>query len=179
MGDARLVALQAGTPGLPGRLHLAAHRRSTLIDAAMRGLSYRALQGDAMRPGCLGTAHDKAMRIECLGKLRGYHSTQGRVRLGPVEGHTEIGAAGAATQAGMEHGRRREAHPKARGDRILERAESSVQLAAPLSCTHRTDMPDEAGMSVKHGGLRLPGKRIAAGDIAAVETGAEPFDALR
>ena len=118
------VALRVDRTRLPRWRHLAAHRRSLHVDAAMRGLTDRASQRDAVRLRDVGAAHREPVWIKPFGKLRGHAAAQRGFRLRPVKRHTKSSATCAATQTGMFHqtGQRAPAARNARISNIEDRS---------------------------------------------------------
>ena len=111
------VALRVDRTGLPRWRHLAAHRRSLHVDAAVGGLTDPASQCDAVRLRDVGAAHREPVWIKLFGELRRHAAAQRGFRLRPVKRHTKSGATCAATQTGMFHHTGQRA-PTARNARI-------------------------------------------------------------
>src|SRR5690606_22492810 len=106
VGDAGLVALRAVRAELPGREHLATHARLVRVDGAACPYADLGIQGDAARCGRPGAAHVDAVRVEPRGQSGRHGAAHHGFGLRPVEADAEVGAAGAAAQAGMVHGRK-------------------------------------------------------------------------
>ncbi|KGM51397.1 hypothetical protein N792_11745 [Lysobacter concretionis Ko07 = DSM 16239] len=106
MGEAGAVALRAGFAGFPGRLQGMAGGGALGVDTAVGGDADFALQGHAAGGAVAGAAHDDAVGVEFFGQFGRGGAAQEGVGFGPVEGDAEVGAAGAAAEAGVVRHRR-------------------------------------------------------------------------
>lgn len=105
MRNAGAIALRTRPASGPRRLQFTAGRGPVLVDAAGDLHADVATERNAMRPVRLRAAHDQSMRIECLGQFRGRPPTAEMIGFRPVKRHAKCGAARAAGQTGMAHGR--------------------------------------------------------------------------
>ena len=75
------------------------------MDAAAAVHADLGLQRRAARLRLRGAAHGPLVLAQGFGEGDRHRAAQVRVGLGPVEGHAEMGAAGATAQARMRHTR--------------------------------------------------------------------------